>query len=177
MRKVLLSAALGVALLSAWSDLSACGDKFLVVGRGVRYQHIQAAPHAASVLVYTEPDSNRPSAVKDMELQTALTLAGHSATLVSGTDELRKALSGGNFDIVLADLDTAQMITEAVRSAPSKPIFLPVVYSDDKTELANVRNEYGCLLKAPARSGYFLAAIDEAVDVRTKANSLAARKQ
>ena len=45
-----------VALLAVGitSDLIACGDKFLVAGRGTRYQRPKTA-RAASVLIYADP--------------------------------------------------------------------------------------------------------------------------
>lgn len=178
MRKLLLTlAALGMTTLPTLNnDVLACGDKFLVVGPGVRYQHIQASAHPASVLVFADPDSTNPSAVKDMQLQTALSLAGHAATVVKTEAELAEALKTGTYDIVLADLGSAALIGHIVASAPSQPIFLPVVYEATKEQLTAVRTEYGCLVKAPARSGYFLAAIDEALDVRHNAANLAKKQ-
>ncbi|MEP6994284.1 MAG: hypothetical protein ABI968_07160, partial [Acidobacteriota bacterium] len=54
-----------VAALGLWTgaDLLACGDKFLVVGRGTRYQRPKNA-RAASILIYASPSAGLSAALK-----------------------------------------------------------------------------------------------------------------
>ena len=52
-----------VVLVVAVPDLLACGDKFLIGGRGTRYQRPKNA-RAASVLIYADPASASAAALK-----------------------------------------------------------------------------------------------------------------
>ena len=56
-------------------NVLACGDKFLLLGRSIRYEEAYAAKHPASVLVYTNPASGF-SAVSG-EVAAILRKAGH----------------------------------------------------------------------------------------------------
>ena len=58
----LIVAALALALRA---DLLACGEKFLCVGRGTRYQRPPYA-RAATVLIYAEPSSGLSAVLKSM---------------------------------------------------------------------------------------------------------------
>jgi len=62
-----------VAIAGAWlsGDLLACGDKFLVAGRGTRFQRPKNA-RAASVLIYANPSSGLPAALKNVKVESVL---------------------------------------------------------------------------------------------------------
>ena len=62
-------------------DLLACGDKFLVAGRGTRYQRPKTA-RAASVLIYADPASAVAASLKKAKVESLLKLEGHRATKV-----------------------------------------------------------------------------------------------
>ena len=69
------------------SDLLACGDKFLVAGRGTRYQRPKTA-RAASVLIYADPASAVAASLKKAKVESLLKLEGHRATKVQSLEEL-----------------------------------------------------------------------------------------
>ena len=60
-------------------DLIACGDKFLVAGRGTRYQRPKTA-RAASVLIHADPTSSVAATLKKEKVESLLKLEGHRAT-------------------------------------------------------------------------------------------------
>src|SRR5437762_955705 len=83
-------------------DLFACGDKFLVVTRGTRFQR-PSARRPASILVYANPASGLPKTLATLPIDITLRKAGYQPTLVSTATELNQALRGGQWDLVLAD--------------------------------------------------------------------------
>ena len=62
-----------VMLLVGVGDLLACGDKFLIGGRGTRYQRPKNA-RAASVLIYADPASAVASTLKKSKVESLLKL-------------------------------------------------------------------------------------------------------
>lgn len=158
-----------IALLAlAIVDASACGDKFLVVGRGPRASTALAAPRPANVLIFQNPGSDVLNAVKDGDLKASLEIAGHTATVVTDATQLEKVLAGGRFDIVLADIDDAAHIQATMGSKGSKPAVLPVMYNASSEAVKSAKAIYAAALRAPARSGQLLAAIDDVVAARAR---------
>src|ERR1700730_16519093 len=100
--------------------VSTCGDKFLLVGRGVRFQRAYAAIHPASILIVLPPKSVKSAAVRDSRLQTALKMAGHRVELVQPV-RLDDPLLHARYDIVLAERADAVSIAEILPAGPSKP--------------------------------------------------------
>ena len=97
--------ALAVALVTLISlgsqGVSACGDKFLLVGRGVRFQRAYAAIHPGSILIVLPPKSVKNAAVRDSRLQTALKMAGHRVELVAQAN-LADQIGRSRYDVILA---------------------------------------------------------------------------
>ena len=77
-RRVVVAGILAGLVISGSADLSACGDKFLRVGRSARYRGY-AAVHPASILIYT-PVNSKPAGIK--ELEELLKRAGHTPLAV-----------------------------------------------------------------------------------------------
>src|SRR5712671_7842122 len=82
--KTLVVSALAVAAIVSLGGrvASACGDKFLTVGRGVRFQRAYAAIHPASILIVLPVKTVKSAAVRDSALTTALKMAGHRVETV-----------------------------------------------------------------------------------------------
>lgn len=161
---VVLPLLAGAALMCA-ADASACGDKFLVVGRGLRYSRGRS-PHPASILIYMNPSSRLPAAAKDVQLQAGLKQAGHTVQTVESAGQLGEALRSAKFDLVLADIVDSPGLEKQLAANPSKPVVVPVLYRATSEELVAAKTQYGCALKAPSKDP--LAAIDEAMAQRLK---------
>jgi len=114
-----------VAVLGLWmgGDLLACGDKFLVGGRGTRYQRPKTA-RAASVLIYANPASGLPATLTSGKVKSALKGEGHRATTVETYEQLSAILAGGRFDVILAASSAAASVEQLVGAGPDRAIVL-----------------------------------------------------
>jgi hypothetical protein len=168
MRRFLPGLVMLATLCLSWTDAQACGDKFLVLGRGVRNQRAAGASHPARILVYLDPNGHLAEAMQEMNLGTHMKLAGHKVRSVETRADLATALASGHYDIVLADISNMRALESDVRSAPAKPALLPVIYNPTGEELAMAERQYSCVMKSPSKKQHFLAVIDDAMVLRLK---------
>ena len=106
-----------VAALVA-TDVMACGDKFLVAGRGMRNARNFQATFPASVLVYMNPDADSANVMRDLDLQVTLEMAGHTFKVVETPADLERELASGQYDVLLVDYEDAGKLT-----APAARLF------------------------------------------------------
>ena len=169
MRRLYVTALLLVGLpFLDGSPATACGDKFLLVGRGARFQRAYAAVHPASILVYARPNADKTSSVADPQLLSALKLAGHKLQMLTDAAKVRDVLGAGGYDLVLTDFSDVAALDAQVQAAPSKPVLVPVMYKPTKAEVAAAEQQFACLLKASDRLSHSLGAIDDAMKVRVE---------
>ena len=147
-------------------DAFACGDKLLVVGRGLRPRHVKAAPQRASILLYANPGGALPAALAEGGLQKDLERAGHRLNRVGSEEELTKALGTGSYDLVVADFKIATKVEAAASQAPAHPTVLPALYKPSSAELKTARSQFKCVLNAPGDDKDYLTVIDEAMATR-----------
>ena len=165
-RKLLLCAGLlGCGLMLA-GDALACGDKLIIVGRGLRAK--RKAVSKASILVYSRPGTSLPAALGEGGLQKNLERAGHRISRVDTEQGLKEALGAGGHDLVLADLEAAPRVEAQANAAPAHPTVLPTLYNPSPAELKAAESAFQCVLKAPAKEKYYLAVVDEAMAARAK---------
>ena len=155
----------GIWLLGR-ADAQACGDKFLVVGRGVKYSRAHVAVHPASILIYMNPASRIPAAAKDVQLESNLKQAGYKVQSVGDAAGLASALKSTKYDLVLADIADSPGLEKEVASQPMRPVVVPVLYQPTTAELAAAKKEYGCAMQAPSKD--YMSTIDEIVARKTK---------
>jgi hypothetical protein len=171
MKKLLFLFALAtVALITVSTNASACGDKFLVVGRGLRYERAYAAEHPGSILIYRNRNYDDPKAGSDLE--NALKKAGHKVQSVDDVTTLGAILKSTKFDLVVINLSDAPMLEEQIISSAFKPAVLPVIYNKTGTELAAAGKQYDCILKASGKNTDALKVVDSAMDEKMKGNPL-----
>src|SRR5688572_12296551 len=103
MRRQLVGLAAAAALCVPVAG-HACGDKLVVLGRGVRFERIHQAVNPGAVLVYLNPESNLPRADEEFHLSASLELAGHTVQTVGSAGELERAWRSGEADVILAAL-------------------------------------------------------------------------
>ena len=113
-----------LSLLSA-DVLFACGDKFLVAGRGTRYQR-PAKARAASVLIYAHPASELSSALVTAKLEPALRKQGHRFTTVSTFEQLSNVIASGRFDVIIAATSAVTKIEQLFAGAADAAVIVPV---------------------------------------------------
>src|SRR5439155_18890585 len=115
---VMVAAAVGIWLAP---DLLACGEKFLVAGRGTRYQRPKNA-RAASVLIYANPSSGLPTALKNVKIESVLKHEGHRSTTVETFDQLSAIVAGGRFDVIVAASSVAASIEKLLGGRPDAAV-------------------------------------------------------
>jgi hypothetical protein len=166
MKKLLFTALAAAALVLGPSAVLGCGDKFVVLGRGVRFF---ATKYPATILIYVNPSSHMPAAMKEFRLEATLKRAGHKPKIVESSTDLGQALTSGRYDIVLADLSDSPAVQKDASAAASKPLVVPVLYKPTPDELAAVEKKYGCLIApASSRSTDLLPVLDQAMQSRAK---------
>src|SRR5262249_32305886 len=137
---------IALGLLSYSSIAGACGDKFLVLGRGLRFERAHAAVHPGSILIYENKNLEDPKSGDDLE--KALKKAGHTIQTVDDVSKLDATLKSGKFDLVLLNLSDATLLEEQIIKSPSKPAVIPIIYNRTGTEVAAAGKQYDCILKA-----------------------------
>src|SRR5512132_4295987 len=128
MRRRLFMFGLGAMTLNGWSDLDACGDKFLRVGRSGRFSRY-AAVHPAAILIYSPVNSTRAGID---ELKAMLKRAGHKAVALDRAASVSAALAASLYDVVIADYLDAERLEGELRSAASQAALLPILLKPGK---------------------------------------------
>jgi ABC-type amino acid transport substrate-binding protein len=147
----------------------ACGDKFLLVGRGVEFHRAYAAVYPASIVIYAQPQGHAAKAIRDPRLQADLKLSGHRVLLVETDAALARALESDRVDLLLTDAADAERMLRQSIAAPSKPTVLPVMYQPTKAEAKTIEARYQCHLTSADRADRYLSAIDNAMKARADA--------
>jgi len=157
-----------VAVVQGADGVQACGDKFLLVGRGVKFRQAYAAIYPASIVVYTQPQQQRSvaKAILDPRLQSSLKTAGHKVTIAEDERALSRALESDPVDLVLTDVADADRIAKQAGTSPTRPTVLPVMFEPSKEEAKAVEARYNCRLTSADRPDRYLSAIDDAMKVR-----------
>lgn len=163
MRYTLVLSLVFICLILAFGNAYSCGDKFLVVGRGIRYERAYAAAHPASILIYQNTNNE---ATKD--LQTMLKRSGHKIETVADETKLFNTLQSKKYDVVLVNLSEVALLERKVMSTPSKPAVLPVIYNVSGAELDSAKSQYSCVLKYSKKNKNAITVIDEVMDTKLK---------
>ena len=142
------------------ADLLACGEKFLVSGRGTRYQRPKNF-RAASILIYANPSTGLEAALQKLPLESVLKREGHRFTTVATPEQLSATLASGRFDVVLAASGDAPAVERLFGGRPDAPIVLSFCV---KGQEQPVVEGAACALKAPPKEHRLLEAIDKAVE-------------
>jgi hypothetical protein len=167
MKRLIIAGVVIAAGLVSSVDVSACGDKFLIVGRGTRFQRASVARMSAAILVYANPATNMTKALANVPVESVLRKAGYKPTVVTSNNEFESALGRGGWDLVVVDLAEGPQVIGRMRAADG-PAVLPVAYNPSSNDLANARKQFTRVLKSPTKSQPFLDAIDEALAARLK---------
>ena len=170
MRRHLIFGFVALAVVgSLQPDLWACGDKFLLVGRGAGFGRGYAALYPASILVFAGTPAGKATTISDSRFATALKQAGHRVQVVTKASALADALARGGYDIVLAPFRDAVDLEGRIGTLVGRPTLLPMLYKPDPSELTSATRQFGTLLTGPDRMSHFLAQIDDVMKTRLNA--------
>ena len=78
MSRIALLVVMAIGVSALYPAAQACGDKFLMVGRGARFQRAYASVYPGKVLIYARPSTDMKAAIRDPQLHKALRQAGHA---------------------------------------------------------------------------------------------------
>ena len=186
MRHVLAWVAIVAALLMQNpTTAQACGDKLLLLGRGIRFQS-RHTPRAASVLLYL-PQTGSGRSLTDPNLESALKEAGHGVHAVTTTGDLESALRSRAYDVVLANVTDAPDLERAQAVVDANAVVLPAVYlvapagqqqgkQQAKADRARATREFSLIVEVPGRPGHYCAAVDKAMELKLKREQAGARR-
>lgn len=147
----------------AGAELLACGDKFLVVSRGTRFERAPLARQNAGILLYANPTSDLRKTITSLSVEAALRKAGYRPLSVSNIDDLDKALRAGGWELVVVDLAEAPAAGTRFEG-PGAPLVLPVAFNPPRAVLTAAKKQYSGVINAPTKGQTFLDAIDDAMD-------------
>ena len=159
------------ALIAATpSDMLACGDKFLVPSRGIRFQGAPLNRESATILLYASTDSALGAALKTLSVEDALRKAGYRPTTVASARDFDATIRTARWDVLVIDLaDGADVAGRLPSTAP--PIVLPVAYGGTNAHADGAKRPYQHVLKSPKKNKAFLDAVDQVIAERAKARA------
>lgn len=146
----------------------ACGDKYVVLGQGVRFQRAYAANHPAAILIYLRPGSKWATDQNRERLLTVLRMVGHRPDAVATLDEMQAALSTNKYDIVLTEFATADQAVGPVGDAKTRPTVVPIVFDPTRAEMAQIEKQNNCTVQVSKRNHELLTVINTVMDQRIK---------
>jgi len=161
----------------------ACGEKLLVLGRGIRFQS-RHSPRPASVLLYI-PQSAAGRPLSDPNLESALKEAGHAVHAATTSADLESALHSGSYDVVLANITDAAELERAQAVVTGNAVVLPAVYlvtptpqakQQTKADRDSASKAFGVMVEVPGRPGHYCAAVDKAMELKLKREKANARR-
>jgi hypothetical protein len=164
-KRTVVAASVAV-VLALPADLPACGDKFLVPGRGARFRNRVVDRESATVLLYARPGSALARALGTLSVEARLRAAGYRPTVARSREELESALRGGGWDVVVVDLADASDVGW-LQTAPA-PLVLPVVQEVPKAVVDDAKRRYSLVLRSPRRYQTFLEALDKLISARAR---------
>jgi hypothetical protein len=150
----------------------ACGDKFLVPSRGMRFELTSATRQQASILVYARTTSSLADIFERLAIERSLRNAGYRPTVVANAGEFIRTLREASWDVVMIDVADGPVRDPS----PGAPAVLGVAAHEKAIDLARARPQYAAILKSPSRSQAFVEAFDSALTTRNAARRNAQRQ-
>jgi hypothetical protein len=144
--------------------VEACGDKFLLVGRGARFQRVYASVYPGKVLIFARPNTDNKAAIRDPQLHKALRQAGHAVSVIEDWTLLEQAMKTVPVDVVLVDVGEAERLQKLMGSSPSSPE--PLYVSSPGSAAAP--KQFICKLKASDKPVRFLDEVENAMKARAR---------
>jgi len=150
-----------ILVLLAAPVLDACGDKFLLVGRGLAFGRAYASVYPGSIVIYSDPATAR----ERKKLHDNIRKAGHRVTLITSAADLSARLQ--QTDIVIADMAARSAIDAQVAAMTIRPSLLYLV-ADSRQIRDSVPADTG-VVKNGEKPGRFLAVIEDIMKTRQQA--------
>ena len=175
-RAIAVALLIGVAVAN--TDLFACGDKFLALGRGTRYERSPAARRMSAILVFANPAAPLARTLATLSVDATLQKAGYKPRIVASEAELDTALRGNKWDLVVVDGTDGLAVSRRLQGLHSNdaPRLVPLLHDPTSADLKDAKKTFPAAVKAPAKSQAFLDTIDDAMDRLVADAKTAAKK-
>ena len=158
-----LVALIGISGVAA-PPLSACGDKFLTLGRNMSFHQAYASVYPGTIAIYT---SNPVGAAESMKnLRKILSRAGHSVQFVGG--DLGALVNTSGVDLVLASETESGAVRALIGTAQVQPTVLYVASGARIVARPGVA-PVTAVLKPNDKGDTFIKHIENAMKTRAKA--------
>lgn len=144
----------------------ACGDKFLMVGRGAKFQRAYASVYPGNLLIYARPSTSAKAAIRDPQLHKALRQAGHSVNVIEDWSLLEQALHKVPVDLILVDAAEASKLQALMTASATRADVLYVAFPEDLK--APAVQTVVCKLKSTDRPLKYLDEIENVMKTRSK---------
>ena len=175
MARPFIAGVLLVAGVTASDRLAACGDKYLNLGLGTRFERSPAERRAAAVLLYVVPGSDLSRTFGAQSVEEGMKKVGYQPTQVGTAAEFDAALRARSWDVIVLDGRDSASVSQRLPKAGG-PHLVPVLTRPTKDELKQARKIYETVLEAPTKSRVFLETVDEALDLHEIDAAAAARR-
>jgi hypothetical protein len=163
--RLIVAVILAVPVLSP--AVHACGDKFLMVGRGAKFQRVYASINPGKLLIYARPSTDPKAAIRDPQFHKVLRQAGHSVSVIEDWPLVEQALKTVPVDLVLVDVAEAEHMERVISASARPPAALYVAFSSNAQSSA-AQQKFVCRLKASDRPMRFLDEIENALKARAR---------
>ncbi len=142
--------------------LNACGSKFLVSGKGGRYQRVLASIRPTSILWYWQQDENTEEEDRwNPKAEKMLANAGHTVDVTYNADAFLGAAKNGAFDVLVLPIDEARRLQPELAALPPGSAVVPLLKFPTRRQYSQAREEYGVVMKLPTTTDKFLAALEK----------------
>lgn len=166
LRLALIVIALSITVPALFQVAYACGDKFLMVGRGAKFQQAYASVNPGNVVIFARPNTDKKAAIRDPQLHKALKQAGHTLNVIEDRSLFEQALRNTSVDVVLVDVTEAAALQGLFDAAPAHPKALYVASPSAASKAAE--KQFMCPLKSSDRSLKYLDEIENVMKARRK---------
>lgn len=153
-----------ILLLLGTAAIDACGDKFLLVGRGLAFGRAYASIVPGSIVIFSSPASQ----AQQKKLHDNIRKAGHRVTLITSPSDLHARLRLEQTDIVIADAAAKITLDQETTSLSLKPSVLYLVADAGAARPAAPSNGDN-IVKNGEKPGRFLVVIEDIMKARQQA--------
>ena len=151
-----------------WRDVGACGDKFMIPGRGMTFLQAYKPTKPATVVIYA-PSMAPADILAVAKVESLLAYVGHRVTTVRDSAQLSQRLATTKPDIVLTDYSDAAALLAQAQISPNRPTIVPVMAKLTKAQADACKKQFTCQ-NANDKPEQYLATIDTVMKQRAKAS-------
>lgn len=159
------------AVVTSVADLTACGDKFLRVGRSSRMR-AYASVHPSPILVYAPRWTQKGIG----EFEQILKRAGHKPLTVTTHDALVQAFDSQKYEIVITGYPDAATVAKDLETVRARPELVPVIYKSSNADVTKAAAAYRCVLNPEKMTPFqALEDIDRVIELRQRDRAAGSR--